>query len=265
MKRQPPSPRLALLSLPLLIAALLAAPAVSTQAIDQRSDPANANYRRIDDPRFQRRMTQSAQSVAESLVGRSANATDQQILGQFTEQQTQLLRQLQNAFDAMPSSGAGANYSNPGRGGNGGLDQRAIDELLSTPEGRYVLEEITRGGKPIANPPPQNRAPQRRAYPQSYPQPAYPQQSYPQQGYPQQQGNAYPQNNAYPGDADPYGGSPQSGYSQGDYGQSGYPQGAGMSTGQALGLSVVQDIANAAILRATQPKIIYRQAPPPRP
>ncbi|UJB18668.1 MULTISPECIES: hypothetical protein [Lysobacter] len=228
MKRLPPSPRRKSPALPLLAALILAAPALSAQTIDQRYDPANVNnnMRNIANPQFQRRMTQSAQSVAESLVGRPANATDQRILGQFTEQQTRLLQQMQNAANAMPDTGAGAAYNRPSTG-------YSNDMQFATPEERYLYEERARAREESS----------RSSYRQNsdYPQGAY-------------QPNGYRQNNGYPGNASPYD----------DYQNNGYPQqGARSSTGQALGGAVLLDLTNAAIQRATQPKIIYRQAPPP--
>lgn len=237
MKRPIPSRRPLPLAAPLLAALVLAAPALSAQTIDQRYDPANVNN--IANPQFQRQMTQSAQAIAEGLVGRPANATDQRILSQFTGQQTQLLQQIQNAANRMPGTDAGAAY------GNGATDARALNELSRTPEGRYVLEQMARD----------QAASQQRG------------RQAPQNGYPRQQQGGYRTDNGYYApQQDNY--QPQGGYRSDDgyqpssY-QQGYPQQGGRytqpvrsTTGQVLGAAILQDITNAAIQRSIQP--VYR-------
>lgn len=104
-----------------------AAPAASAQAIPQRYDPANVNSQ-LNDPAFQRRMARAARSTAETLVGRPANATDNRILGQFDQVQSQALQQMQNAFSRMPQDQQ--------------VDARALQTLSQTPEGRLVLEQL---------------------------------------------------------------------------------------------------------------------------
>lgn len=224
-----------------LAAACAAAPVAGAQVVDQRYDPANVNNR-IDNPVFQRQMTRSAQAIAENLVGRPANATDQRILGQFNQLQTQALHQMQNAMDRMPSPGAGAAYNAPPQ-----LDARSIQRLQQSPEGRYVLEQIAAE---------QNRARAAGAYQAQPQQPQY-QQQY-QQQYPQAPQSDYDRlyQQAYgqaPAQAPPP--QYQSGYPQQGYGaQGGYapPQ---SSVGRSLGGALLQDITNAAIQRSIGPRV----------
>lgn len=213
-----------------LAAACVAAPVAGAQAIDQRYDPANVNNR-IDSPVFQRQMRSQAQSIAESMIGRPANGTEQQILGQFDQVQTQALRQMQGALDRMPAQGAGAAY-----GGQPQLDARAIQQLQQSPEGRYVLEQMAgqqRGGVGSGG------------YPAQYQQQARQPQSDYDRLYQQAYGELPPQA------APQYqGGYPQQGYgAQGGYAP---PQ---SSVGRALGGALLQDITNAAIQRSIGPRV----------
>ncbi|QWP77940.1 hypothetical protein J5226_05915 [Lysobacter sp. K5869] len=237
-----------------LAAACAASPAAGAQVVDQRYDPANVNNR-IDNPVFQRQMTRSAQAIAENLVGRPANATDQRILGQFNQLQTQALHQMQNAMDRMPSQGAGAAYGNA----QPQLDARSIQQLQQSPEGRYVLEQLAAE---------QNRA---RAAGASQAQPQYQQQYQqapraPQSEYDRLYQQAYGQ---APAQTPPP--QYQSGYPQQAYGaQGGYapPQ---SSVGRSLGGALLQDITNAAIQRSIGPRVqvqgntYYYQQPPRKP
>lgn len=233
MKRpsRPSTPWPAVLALAVLCAI---APAAGAQVVDQRFDPANVNNR-IDDPVFQRQMRQTAQSIAENLVGRPANATDQRILNQFDQVQTQALRQIQGAMDRMPNPDAGY-------GGAGQMDARDIAQLSQSAEGRYVLEQMAaaqRGNAATAR--------------------------YPQQQQPAAQGQSEYERmfrQAYP---DGMQGPPPSQYG-GQYGnQGGYapPQ---SSTGRALGGALIQDITNAAIQRSIGPRVQVQGNPyyPPR-
>lgn len=143
-----------------------AAPAASAQAVDQRYDPANVNSR-LNDPVFQRRMARSARSAAENMVGRPANATELNILGQFDQVQSQALQQIQNTLEQMP--GGAVSYA----GQEPQLDARTVQTLSQTPEGRMVLEEIRRqeNGRRLQQAP-RGRAPQNdydRLYQQAYP------------------------------------------------------------------------------------------------
>lgn len=239
MKRPIPSRRPLPFAAPLLAALVLAAPALSAQTIDQRYDPANVNN--IANPQFQRQMTQSAQSIAEALVGRPANATDQRILGQFTGQQTQLLQQIQNAANRMPGTDVGAAYGNASA-----TDARTLNELSRTAEGRYVLEQMAR--EQAASQQQRGGQPQRNGYPRQ-----------PQGGYRTDNGYYAPQQDNYqPRD----GYRSDDGYQPSSY-QPGYPQQGGhytqpvrSTTGQVLGAAILQDITNAAIQRSIQP--VYR-------
>ncbi|WP_157476792.1 hypothetical protein [Lysobacter sp. Root690] len=128
----------------LFTACLLAAPAL---ACAQGYDPARVQS--ISDPRFQNQIMQSSQAVAEALVGRRANSTDQEILRKFAGQQSSFLRTLENAARAMPQNGNNG-YGNSYDSGNGydgrgmsSADLQAIAELSRTPEGRRVLEQLT--------------------------------------------------------------------------------------------------------------------------
>lgn len=122
----------------LFAAGLLALPAL---ACAQGYDPARVQS--ISDPRFQNQIMQSSQAVAEALVGRRANATDQEILRKFAGQQSSFLRTVENAARAMPQNGNNG-YGNgyDGRGMSSG-DLQAVAELSRTPEGRRVLEQLT--------------------------------------------------------------------------------------------------------------------------
>ncbi|WP_394538656.1 hypothetical protein PRJ39_24070 [Lysobacter enzymogenes] len=206
------------------LAVLAAAAPVAGAQVDQRYDPANVNSR-INNPVFQRQMRQSAQSVAESLVGRSANATDQRILGQFDQVQSQALNQMQNALDRMPQPDP--RYGQPGEQE---LDARTIQQMQQTPEGRYVLEQVMaerrRGGGAAQYP--QSQAP----YPQQYQRAPQAQSDY-DRLYQQ----AYPDGLQGPGQS-------RNGYSQ--------PQ---SSTGRSLGGALLQDITNAAIQRSIGPRV----------
>lgn len=129
----------------LFAACLLAVPALAC-AQNGGYDPARVQS--ISDPRFQNQIMQSSQAVAEALVGRRANATDQEILRKFAGQQSSFLRTLENAARAMPQNGNG--YDNRYDSGNGydgrgmsSADLQAIAELSRTPEGRRVLEQLT--------------------------------------------------------------------------------------------------------------------------
>lgn len=189
-----------------------AAPVAGAQTVDQRYDPANVNSR-LNDPVFQRRMARAARSSAESMVGRPANATELNILGQFDQVQSQALQQIQNTLEQMP--GGAVSYA----GQEPQLDARTIQTLSQTPEGRMVLEEITRQ----ENSRKQQRAPRGRAsndYDRLY-----------QQAYPD--GMQGPSPSQY-----------QNGYAP--------PQ---SSTGRALGGAVLQDITNAAIQRSLGPRV----------
>lgn len=128
----------------LFAACLLAVPALAGA---QGYDPARVQS--ISDPRFQNQIMQSSQAVAEALVGRRANATDQEILRKFAGQQSSFLRTLENAARAMPQNGNNG-YGNSYDSGNGydgrgmsSADLQAIAELSRTPEGRRVLEQLT--------------------------------------------------------------------------------------------------------------------------
>lgn len=219
MKRssRPSSPRRIASAAALALALAAAAPLAGAQRMDQSFDPANVNNR-INDPAFQQQMRHSAQAIAENLVGRPANATDQRILGQFDQVQTQALNQIQNAMDRMPQQ-AGAGYGQPP------LDARAIQQLQQSPEGRYVLEQMmAEQGRTRGNGAPAGQ----------YPQPQYPQA--PHGGdYDRKFREAYP--DGFPGQ-----------------GQGGYapPQ---SSTGRALGGALLQDITNAAIQRSIGPRV----------
>ncbi|MEI2432628.1 hypothetical protein RDV84_05530 [Lysobacter yananisis] len=229
MKRpsRPFAPRgLAAPALRLLALAVLAAAApVAGAQVDQRYDPANVNSR-VNNPVFQRQMRQSAQSVAESLVGRSANATDQRILGQFDQVQTQALNQMQNALDRMPQPDP--RYGQPGEQE---LDERTIQQMQQTPEGRYVLEQVMaerrRGGGV-------QRYPQAQA---QYPQQQYQRAPQAQNDYDRLYQQAYPDGMQGPGQS-----------------RGGYPQ-PQSSTGRSLGGALLQDITNAAIQRSIGPRV----------
>jgi|GEM_PF-5031633 len=128
----------------LFAACLLAVPALAGA---QGYDPARVQS--ISDPRLQNQIMQSSQAVAEALVGRRANATDQEILRKFAGPQSSFLRTLENAARAMPQNGYDG-YDNRYDSGNGydgrgmsSADLQAIAELSRTPEGRRVLEQLT--------------------------------------------------------------------------------------------------------------------------
>lgn len=131
----------------LFAACLLAVPALA--CAQNGYDPARVQS--ISDPRFQNQIMQSSQAVAEALVGRRANSTDQEILRKFAGQQSSFLRTLENAARTMPQNGNnGYGYDNRYDSGNGydgrGMssgDLQAIAELSRTPEGRRVLEQLT--------------------------------------------------------------------------------------------------------------------------
>lgn len=133
-----------------LAALLLAVPALAG-AQQNGYDPARVQS--ISDPRLQNQIMQSSQAVAEALVGRRANATDQEILRKFAGPQSTFLRTLENAARAMPEYGSGYNGNgynggNPNYGYDNGrgmssADLQAIAELSRTPEGRRVLQQLT--------------------------------------------------------------------------------------------------------------------------
>ena len=128
----------------LFAACLLAVPAMA--CAQNGYDPARVQS--ISDPRFQNQIMQSSQAVAEALVGRRANSTDQEILRKFAGQQSTFLRTLENAARAMPQNGNnGYGYDNRYDSGNG-YDGRgmssvalpAIAKLSCTLECRYMVE-----------------------------------------------------------------------------------------------------------------------------
>jgi hypothetical protein len=146
-----------------MFAALFAAPALAQSGY---IDPANVDA--IASPRAQRQTLQSAQAIAEAVVGRPANATDQEILRKYAGVQSSFMQQLQNA------AGAAANQYDDGRddrryddsnygrdaygnvydrdgfeqsnGGFSASELQALTELSRTPEGRRVLERMNQQG-----------------------------------------------------------------------------------------------------------------------
>lgn len=164
-----------------LAALLLAVPAVAG-AQHNGYDPARVQS--ISDPRLQNQIMQSSQAVAEALVGRRANATDQEILRKFAGPQSTFLRTLENAARAMPEYGSGyngngynggnQNYDNGSGRGMSSADLQAIAELSRTPEGRRVLQQLT------------NQRYNDNAGYDGYQQGGYSQDGYSQDGYRQQ-------------------------------------------------------------------------------
>lgn len=148
-------PGLATLSVALLAAALPAS---------AQYDPANVDA--MASPQAQAQMRRSAQAVAESLVGRSANATDQKIISQFADVQAAFMRQMQNAVRTMPQPPQGQapyyydqsgdndypgydGYAPQPQSGQQGLSAaqvQALAELSRTPEGRRVLQQMSQQG-----------------------------------------------------------------------------------------------------------------------
>jgi len=142
----------------------IAAPAA---AQDAYLDPANVDA--IASPRAQRQTLQSAQAIAEAVVGRPANSTDQEVLRKYADVQSGFMQQLQNAAGAAAASQYDdgrrdnryddSNYGRDAygnvydRGGfeqsNGGFsasELQALTELSRTPEGRRVLQQMTQQG-----------------------------------------------------------------------------------------------------------------------
>ena len=140
------------------LACALAAPAWA------QYDPANVDA--MASPRAQQQMRQSAQAVAETMVGRRANATDQRVIEQYMSQQGALARQLQSAARAAPQPsgyGSAPAYLGPGDEGYASLPQdgrdgelspselQALHRLARTPEGRRVMQELSQQGYDVGN------------------------------------------------------------------------------------------------------------------
>lgn len=140
------------------LAVALAAPAWA------QYDPANVDA--MASPQAQQQMRQSAQAVAEAMVGRRANATDQRVLDQYMSQQNALARQLQSAAraGALPAGyGAAPAYLEPGDEGYASLpydgrdgelspsEVQALTRLAQTPEGRRVMQQLSQQGYDVGN------------------------------------------------------------------------------------------------------------------
>lgn len=142
------------------LACALAAPAWA------QYDPANVDA--MASPQAQQQMRQSAQAVAEAMVGRSANATDRRVLDQYMSQQNALARQLQSAAragaGALPAGyGAAPAYVEPGDEGYASLphdsrdgelspsELQALTRLAQTPEGRRVMQQLSQQGYDVGN------------------------------------------------------------------------------------------------------------------
>ncbi len=148
-----------------MFAALFAAAPAAAQ--DAYLDPANVDA--IASPRAQRQTLQSAQAIAEAVVGRPANSTDQEILRKYAGVQSGFMQQLQNAASAATASQYDdgrrdnryddSNYGRDAYGNvydrngfeqsNGGFsasELQALTQLSRTPEGRRVLEQMAQQG-----------------------------------------------------------------------------------------------------------------------
>lgn len=148
----------------MLVVLCAAAPAA---AQDAYLDPANVDA--IASPRAQRQTLQSAQAIAEAVVGRPANSTDQEILRKYAGVQSGFMQQLQNAAGAAAASQYqdgrqdnrydDSNYGRDAYGNvydrngfeqsNGGFsasELQALTELSRTPEGRRVLQQMAQQG-----------------------------------------------------------------------------------------------------------------------
>lgn len=157
------TPLAALMFTALMFAAMFAAaPALAQSGY---VDPANVDA--IASPRAQRQTLQSAQAMAEAVVGRPANATDQEILRKYAGVQSGFMQQLQNAAGAANQHDDGrderryddSHYGRDAYGNvydrdgfersNGGFsasELQALTELSRTPEGRRVLQQMGQQG-----------------------------------------------------------------------------------------------------------------------